>query len=221
MSSVVSSKKLPHRGTSVELERRRQQVFKLLLRGVPQTTIADMLGVHRNTVIRDITNLKDKLRDRAKNPDVYLEIGQMAEAFDEIAKLSLIEFTSTKDPKIKNIFLNTSLRAIASKGDLLIKTGVLPSAAQKIKLHADLSTEVRLDDRYEPMRPILEDPARRRKVLGLFERLISIGGREVLQLEDQTRILDAAIKGKNEPATEGEEETDPEDSLSDDFGEGD
>ena len=115
-----------------QLEERRAKVWELLVRGVSQTTIAEMLGVHRNTVANDVKELRKNHREDVKDADVHDELGDTVAKYDEIFKYAMAEYSTADKPRERAQFMDKALAALDKKTRLMVETGVLPKAAQEI-----------------------------------------------------------------------------------------
>lgn len=113
-------------------EERRRQVWQMLLRGIPETVIAKMFDVHRNTIVTDVRVLRMKNRQLIKDADVLEEIGDAAARFEEMFQNAMSEFATTKETGTKLAALDRAMSAMREKVRLLVETGILPRAAQEI-----------------------------------------------------------------------------------------
>ena len=117
---------------NVQIEERRRKIWDMILRGLPETVIANTLGVHRNTVVNDVRVLRDQHRREVREADVYTEIGDAAKKFDDVFKMALQEYSVTTKESAKGQFLEKAISALTAKVKLLVDVGVLPRAAQEI-----------------------------------------------------------------------------------------
>lgn len=111
---------------------RRETVWEMLVRGVPQVVIAKTLNVHRNTIANDVKELRRTHRKEVKDNDVHETLGDSVAKFDEIFKYAMQEYSTVEKPREKAQFLEKALSAMDKKTRLLVETGVLPKAAQEI-----------------------------------------------------------------------------------------
>lgn len=114
------------RTTKDKLEYRRKQVLRLLLRGVPQLTIAGHLGVSLATVRMDVLEINKEMRGSVRNLDYPLFIGQTLAFFEEARNIAL-RIASDKD--MKDIgsqirALSTAIQAESEKHRYLEKVGL-------------------------------------------------------------------------------------------------
>ena len=113
-------------------ERRQQSIWEQYVRGVPQHVIAQALGVHKNTVCKDIKELKDAKKKDIQDMDPQMAIGDIAAKYDEIFKYAIDEYSTAEKGVHKAQFLEKALLALGKKTQLLTDTGVLPKAATEI-----------------------------------------------------------------------------------------
>lgn len=119
--------------------RRRQVLEMVLLNGISEQAMAEASGVHRNTIVNDVAVLRQEARSKMKDLDVIAEIGDFALKYDEVFKRMLFEASSARTPAAKSMLTAQALRAQMQKQQLLIETGVLPSAEKKITGELHLS----------------------------------------------------------------------------------
>jgi predicted DNA-binding protein (UPF0251 family) len=118
------------------LDVRRLTAWRLKMRGYSEQEIAKSLEVHRNTICNDIRYMREKFKRRIIEADEKLIIGEMMAYYDEIAHdaiLSAIKAAKNEGGGVKNLFYNTALRALESKFNVLIQTGVVTKAATQIE----------------------------------------------------------------------------------------
>lgn len=137
------------------IEDRRRQVFELMLRGISETVIARQFGVHRNTIVNDVREIRRQNRRKMEEAqrDSLSEIGKMVGEFDEIMKIAMFEAASAKRVGGKAMMLGVALKALVERSRLLIETGILPSAA--IEMKGEIA--VRLSDGRDLRRMSLEE----------------------------------------------------------------
>jgi len=113
-------------------EKRQQSVWEQYVRGIPQYVIAQALGIHKNTVWRDIEELKEKNKVNIQDMDPQMAIGDIAAKYDEIFKYAIDEYSTAGKGAQKAQYLEKALLALGKKTQLLTDTGVLPKAATEI-----------------------------------------------------------------------------------------
>ena len=112
---------------------RRRKVWSLVLRGVPETVIAQSLGVHRNTIVNDLRKLREEHRSDMAEADALEELGDAVAKFDDIFRHAIQEFHLADSPGVKRGYLSEAANAVEKKVRLLLEVGVLPRAAQEVK----------------------------------------------------------------------------------------
>lgn len=88
---------VPGKNNAYVIEERRRKVYKLWTQGVPETKIAEALGVHRNTVCSDIKALREAHRERVAAIDAYTEIGDHDRFLTEMERLAMYEYSQSQD----------------------------------------------------------------------------------------------------------------------------
>lgn len=106
------------RGRSSEYEReyRLQLLHRLLMRNLPLDEIATSLGVSVSTVIRDRTELKERLREVAKGLDVESMIGNSKGFYEEVQAMAMRAASSNQIPMPMR--LAAMRTALASHNDM-------------------------------------------------------------------------------------------------------
>jgi len=114
------------------IEERRERVWEMLMRGVSQKEMAQALGVHKNTIVNDVAELRKQHREAVRDSDVHDEIGDTAAKFNDIFRYAMMEYTTAENERSKATFLEKAMTALSKKVALLVETGILPKAAQEI-----------------------------------------------------------------------------------------
>lgn len=106
------------RGRSSEYEReyRLQLLHRLLMRNLPLDEIATSLGVSVSTVMRDRTELKERLRHVAKDLDVESMIGNSKGFYEEVQAMAMRAASSSTIPMPMR--LAAMRTALASHNDM-------------------------------------------------------------------------------------------------------
>jgi len=192
-----------------ETAKRRAQVRDFVVRGFPPSTIARVLGVHKKTVERDIKLVQKNLLDGLKKKSGLLEVAEMAEFFDAVARAALSEAArripngkdgpgEELDSSDKNSLWNTALRAKSLKVDLYLRCGAIPCEGKG--LNEDSKPGEVSGDKVitkSGVSSVFKDPGSRRKVIGIFEKLLKMGGREaskIMQDKDAENAKPAEIE---------------------------
>ena len=117
--------------TMEAIEQRRRTVLEMTMRGITASTIAQQLGVHRNTIVSDLRAIRDQNREAMERADVLEEIGGAARFYDMIQQESMYGMTTNRHPMVKVSFLSLAMKAQAEKLNLMTKVGILPDGRRK------------------------------------------------------------------------------------------
>lgn len=140
------------------IEERRRKVYEYSVQGVPETKIAEVLGVHRNTIASDLKAIRDVNRERVSCADPYAEIGDHDRFLREMEINALFEYAKLQDEYItveieeggikrqvqklmksqaghRQKFLDLAMQARRARMDYQLKTGVVPKAPEQIDLN--------------------------------------------------------------------------------------
>lgn len=114
------------RSTKDQLEYRRKQVLRLVLRGVPKTVIAEHLGVNTATVYKDIRAVQFEIEKEVQNMNFPQFVGLSLAFFDEARNIALRLATDTNNKKVmeKISALNTAIKAESDKHQFLERCGL-------------------------------------------------------------------------------------------------
>jgi len=94
------SEKEKKKYTVEAIEQRRKTVLEMTMRGITAGTIAQQLGVHRNTIVSDLRSIRDHNREAMERTDVMEEIGGAARFYDMIQQESMYGMTTNKHPMV-------------------------------------------------------------------------------------------------------------------------
>jgi len=143
-------------------EDRAHRAFELKMRGMPITTIAEMLGVNRSTIHSDLRTHTEMFRESFEGVPAANIIAEGVAFLDEIEMVCLREISGPQDDEIVDLATNTVtkrksgndsdrnqwvkslLKAREMKTKLLMDTGVIPKVPERLwhKL-----TDSRVDDK--------------------------------------------------------------------------
>ena len=193
----------PERYAKDGIAERREHVWKFMARRVPQTVMAELLGVSRRTIYDDVQWWKHQCQqhmERVKdNPDAAAaDVGLTSLRLEGISQAALNDYELARTSQLKNLFLNTAIKAEKTRADMLVQTGYWPKAGEDVRIHQqiDATFTAKLgtigDD--SPLRA-LDHADSRRKVLDAAELLLK-GGVDRLrkrQLEKEGKIIDAKV----------------------------
>lgn len=187
--------------TEDAIEQRRQVVFELhFVRGLELGVIADMQGVHRNTISSDVRAIKEKLAKDLREADIVEQVALSAAKYERVASTAMVEFESTDDMRIREGYLGTALKAWSAKDGFLAGVGYYPSRRAQIDLrvHQALAPEdVDGDAAYVEL---VQDPARRRRVVDFMQRVLRGAAPEgVIDVQAISRSSDEAVPVVGQP----------------------
>ena len=170
---------LPERYTDDGITERREHVWKFLARRVPQTVMAKILGVSRRTISADVKALKSQQGDyiRIVQDDPFaasMDIGMTSMRLEGIAQAAMNDYELARTPQIKNLFLNTAIKAETSRSTLLIQTGVLPKAGEEHRVTHDIKSTFSSTLGEDNPLATLDAPDSRRKVLAAAKKILAL-----------------------------------------------
>lgn len=165
--------------TSQAIERRRQDVWEMMCQDIPQTEMANLLGVTRATIATDVKFWRDKLAERIKrmkeNADyANIELGLTARKLDSLTAAAFQEYAASRTASEKAKFLDIATKTISTKTRILQETGYLPKAG--IEIRARVDKQPSFADRFGETHPLaaLDNATSRHKLLGIAERIIKL-----------------------------------------------
>jgi hypothetical protein len=174
---------LPERYAKDGIAERREHVWKFMARRVPQTVMAELLGVSRRTIYEDVQYWKRQCQEhmeRVKDDPqaAAADIGLTSLRLEGISQAALNDYELARTAQLKNLFLNTAIKAEKTRGDLLVTTGFWPKAGEDVRIshQIDATFTAKLgsvgDD--SPLL-VLDQADSRRKVLDAAELLLKGG----------------------------------------------
>lgn len=170
----------PPKHTEDQIQQRRLEVFELhFMQGLEVTTIAEIVGVHRNTITTDLREIRRELAQEMRKADVVEEVAIAAAKYEKLAQMALYEMSQAKSEVGKSKLLGQAMRAWESKHNFLMNTGVLPSRRSQIDLRVHGAMAEAEVDGATAFTNLLEDPQRRRQAVGFVERLLGGADRRV------------------------------------------
>lgn len=190
-----------------EIEQRRTQVFEFyFVRGLDPGVIAELLGVHRNTIGTDLRAIREKMAQNVREGDVVEAVGLQAALYDRIAQTAMVEFERTEGARVKNAFLSTALGAIERKTRMLIDIGFLPSRRNELDLRFSGSDEADSEISKAKFPDIMQDPASRRRCLQFLEKIVGISTTtEIVAKAAIRHVEDAELKNIDATVIESQE----------------
>lgn len=171
-----------------EILMRRVKIKDMVLKGVPEATIARSLGVAVSTVYKDLTKIRRDMRKKIRGKDVVLEVAEIKEYYDAIARTAILEAGRAEKPDIKNAFMNTAMRAKGMGVEVLMRTGVLPPDVLAIADSKQAADKGVLD---KNVAAVMENPESRRRVLDIFRRLLTVSGKDLVRTVPSKEVADA------------------------------
>lgn len=179
---------LPERYSKDGIAERREHVWKFMARRVPQTVMAELLGVSRRTIYEDVqwwkTQCQEHMERVKEDPQAAAaDIGLTSLRLEGISQAALNDYELARTTQLKNLLLNTAIKAEKTRADVLVATGFWPKAGEDVRIHQhiDATFTAKLgtvsDD--SPLR-VLDSADSRRKVLDAAELLLK-GGVERLK----------------------------------------
>jgi len=185
---------LPERYSLEGIIKRREQVWKFMARRVPQTVMADLLGVSRKTINADVKHWKDHcqgfVEKLKKHPEAAsADIGLTAMRLEGMAQMAMNEAELQDTGQAKNLFLNTAMRAETARAEIMVKTGVWPKAGEDIRIQHDIKATFTAKLGENNPLSALDDPASRRRVLSAAEHILKLTTKRG-QSDDDLSLVD-------------------------------
>lgn len=114
------------RTTSEAAKFRRMQVHRLLLRGVPRSTIAQHLGISMDNLYADVKIITGELREEMRSMDYTMYIGMSMSFYDECRNIALRLATDNKEKSngVKMAALRTAIAAEDAKHSFFARVGL-------------------------------------------------------------------------------------------------
>lgn len=190
----------PERNSKDGIAERREHVWKFMSRRVPQTVMAELLGVSRRTIYEDVQWWKQRCQEHIKriqdDPDyAATDIGLTAMRLEGIAQAAMNDYELARTGQLKNLCLNTAIKAEKTRADMMMSAGVWPKAGEDIRvshnIDATFTAKLGVANEASPLNA-LDQPASRRKVMSAAELILKLAAEK------------KAKKDKNVPIVEGE-----------------
>jgi hypothetical protein len=202
---------------------RRERVKEFLDKGITDPVkISGMLGVTPATVRKDISTINKERKVSLTRDSAAEHVSTMVGQMEEIIKNSTMDYLNIhgNDPKsnaAKASLLQTSLRAIMAKSQLLQQTGVVPvdiTTMDKI-IEAQL-IETQAKKMLDPkIAEVVTNADSRRKVLDVVEKLRGVSPEVAAVVMERLDAKDEQDKiNKEQPVPEPPKETPQEPSPS-------
>lgn len=116
-------------------DERRARVYDLTLSGMSLVSIATMLQVHRNTVAADLKMMRKEGARRVKLSDPNAELGEQIRFYEEISRKAMSDYAlSDEKSQMRAGYLNTALRCRELIMKLMMDSGMVPKAADKVQM---------------------------------------------------------------------------------------
>ena len=192
------------RYTEEGIAARREHVWRFLVRRVPQTVMAELLGVTSRTISDDVAWWREQCRkqtEETKNDPsaASADIGSTAARLEGIAAAALADYELSRSAQMKNLFLVTAIKAEVARGNLLINTGIWPKAGEEIRVQHNIKAT--FEARLGSSNPLttLDEPVSRRRVLDAAERVLRLSMDRRQQKIDELRkpTIDVQVASKD------------------------
>jgi len=193
---------LPERYSKDGIAERREHVWKFMARRVPQTVMAELLGVSRRTIYEDVQWWKQQCQEHMErvkeDPQAAAaDIGLTSLRLEGISQASLNDYELARTAQLKNLFLNTAIKAEKVRADLLVQTGFWPKSGEDVRIHQqiDATFTAKLgsvgDD--SPLRA-LDSADSRRKVLDAAELILKGGVERLKKRQEEKNARTKTVK---------------------------
>jgi len=193
----------PERYSKDGIMERREHVWKFMARRVPQTVMAELLGVSRRTIYEDVQWWKQRCKEHLeavkKDPEAAAaDVGLAALRLEGISQAALNDYELARTSQLKNLFLNTAIKAEKTRADMLVQTGFWPKAGEDVRIHqsidatftAKLGTDISDDS---PLKT-LEHADSRRKVLSAAELILKLSAKKTRKDAIDGEVIDITPK---------------------------
>lgn len=208
--------------TEGEIAERRLEVWEMRCQGIPVTEMAKRWKVSRQTIHNDIKVLEKRFRERieglySKADRQAEEMGDIIATLETISENAFLEYALAATPSAKDKLLNTAMRAQVNKAKLMMDLGLLPKSkdAHEVTVNAKVTFSQRFGEKH-PI-TVLEEPAQRRKVLDVAERIFKLRDEQgqlpeiVLDPNAQPEVvIDASIEDSEDYDEDYEDDDDYE-----------
>lgn len=192
----------PERYTQDGIAERREHVWRFMVRRVPQTVMAKLLNVSRKTIVDDVRYLEEQRGDymnRVKNnPDIAnMDIGMTTMRLEGISQSAMGDYELAKTTQIKNLCLNTAIKAEDTRTKILVNSGILPKAGEDMRIthnHKGSFTDKLGED--SPL-AVLDDPSSARKILSAAEKILKLSAGRTNIKHIDTTIIDIKPSNSN------------------------
>lgn len=186
----------PFRKDQAGIERRRQHVWEMFMEGVPQTVMADILHVTRQTISSDLDFMEKRAQGKTHKIKTDLtaaetDIGLTCDKLLSIAEEAMAQAAQSQDPQDKDRYFNTAQRALMNYSKVRVETGIWPKAGIEVrqKVEHQVSFETRFGK--ESKAKIMDNPAARRRILAVAEGLIKLGLEQNEPIPVEAKVVDS------------------------------
>lgn len=195
----------PERNTKEGIAERREHVWKFMARRVPQTVMADLLGVSRRTIYDDVQWWKCRCQEHVKriqdDPDyAATDIGLTAMRLEGIAQAALNDYELARTGALKNLSLNTAIKAEKTRVDMMIAAGIWPKAGEDIRVSHSIEATFTAklgSDEDSPLK-VLDQPASRRKVMNAAELILKLATEKKKPSKNADTVIDVQSTPKSD-----------------------
>ena len=197
----------PERYSKDGIAERREMVWKFMARRVPQTVMAELLNVSRRTIYEDVQWWKKQCQaqlERVKEDPgaAAADVGLTALRLEGISQAALTDYEMARTAQLKNLFLNTAIKAEKTRADMMVATGFWPKAGEEVHVHqqidATFTAKLGTVDEDSPLK-VLDQADSRRKVLDAAELLLKGGVKRLKDLRaakaagEEIKTIDAKV----------------------------
>jgi hypothetical protein len=195
----------PDRNSKEGIAERREHVWKFMSRRVPQTVMAELLGVSRRTIYEDVQWWRERCKEHVtriqEDPDyAATDIGLTALRLEGIAQAAMNDYELARTGQLKNLCLNTAIKAEKTRADMMMAAGVWPKAGEDIRINhqveASFTAKLGSVDEDSPLN-VLEQPASRRKVMGAAELILKLAASKQSKKDKNETVIDVTPTPKS------------------------
>jgi len=180
--------------TAQAIERRRQDVWDMMCQEVPQTEMADLLGVARSTIALDVKYWRELVHERVnkikEDPNwTNTELGMTIQKLDSVIAAGFTEYAGAKSGGEKAKFLDIITKTLSTKTRLLQEAGYLPKAG--IEIRARVEREPTFEERFGSNNPLksLDNANSRHRLLSLAEKIIRLSETESTTIDIEGHVV--------------------------------
>ncbi len=122
----------------LEKSKRRRKVYAMYVQGYSQAEIAEKEEIHRNTVSKDIKFMKEEAKKLTTEDAVKERLDGTIRELDYIVERAWQDYNGTEVKSVRVQIINLIVRVKREIVDILQSTGIMPKAAAKMDLSAEV-----------------------------------------------------------------------------------